>query len=269
MSGPEGEPLVGGHTAPVVRVGDTVRRVAGPWTPQVAALLTGLRAAGVAGVPEHRGLDGQGREVVAWVEGDVPVYPMPPWAWDDAVLVDVARAVRSVHDAAAGLDLPRTGWRRPAVEPVETICHGDVAPYNAVFADARLVGLIDWDYAQPAPRGWDLGYLAYRFVSLTPPGHRDGRPGPGPPAEQWRRVRLLAQAYDGMDPVEIVRWAVRRLEDLISYSYAEAAAGNAALQHTVDAGHVRLYEGDLGWVRALLAGVSDAAAPRSGRPAAR
>jgi len=253
VSGPEGEPLVGGHTAPVVRVGDTVRRVAGPWTPQVAALLTGLRAAGVAGVPEHRGLDGQGREVVAWVEGDVPVYPMPAWAWDDAVLVDVARAVRSVHDAAADLDLPRTGWRRAAVEPVETVCHGDVAPYNAVFVDARLVGLIDWDHALPAPRGWDLGYLAYRFVSLTPPGHRDGRPGSGPPAEQWRRVRLLAQAYGGVDAVEIVRWAVRRLEDLIAYSYAEAAAGNAALQHTIDAGHVRLYEGDLGWVRALLA----------------
>ena len=76
--------MVGGHTAPVVRVGDTVRRVAGPWTPQVAAFMTGLRAAGVTGVPEHRGLDERGCEVVAWVEGDVPVYPMPPWAWDDA-----------------------------------------------------------------------------------------------------------------------------------------------------------------------------------------
>ena len=261
--------MVGGHTAPVVRVGDTVRRVAGPWTPQVAAFMTGLRAAGVTGVPEHRGLDERGREVVAWVEGDVPVYPMPPWAWDDAVLIDVARAVRAIHDAAGALDLPRTGWRRPAVEPVETVCHGDLAPYNAVFAGGRLSALIDWDHAGPGPRGWDLGYLAYRFVSLTPPGHRDGRPGSGPPPEQWRRVRLLGEAYGGFDPVELVRWAVRRLEDLIAYSRAEAAAGNAALQHTIDAGHVALYEGDLAWIRSLLrgAGVSDAAGLRSGRPA--
>lgn len=249
---PQDVPLVGGHTAPVVRVGDTVRRVAGPWTPAVAALLTGLRAAGVEGVPEHLGLDEDGREVVAWVAGEVPVYPLPPWAWDDAVLVDVARTVRQVHDAAAGLDLPRTGWRRPAVEPVETVCHGDVAPYNAVFDGGRLVGLIDWDHALPAPRLWDLGYLAYRFVSLTPPGHRDGRPGPGPPAEQWRRVRLLCEAYGGVEPEDVVRWAARRLEDLIEWSYGQAAAGDVALQRTIDLGHVALYEGDLEWVRGLL-----------------
>ena len=238
MRPPEGVPLVGGNTAPVVRIGDTVRRVAGPWTPAVAALMTGLRAAGVAGVPEHLGLDEQGREVLAWVDGDVPVYPMPAWVWDDAVLVEVARATRAVHDAAAALDLPRTGWRRPAVEPVETVCHGDVAPYNAVFSAGHLVGLLDWDHARPAPRAYDLGALAYRFVSLTPPGHRDGAPGSGPPSEQWRRVELLCDAYGGQDPDEVVRWAVRHLEDLV-----ETAA---------DPDHVALYRGDLSWVRHLL-----------------
>lgn len=63
--------MPGGNTAPVVRVGDTVRRVAGPWTPNVAALMTGLRAAGVACVPEHSGLDPLGREIVEYVEGEV------------------------------------------------------------------------------------------------------------------------------------------------------------------------------------------------------
>ncbi|MBC7375153.1 MAG: phosphotransferase [Frankiales bacterium] len=226
--------------------------MAGPWTPAVASLMAGLRRAGIQGVPEHLGLDEAGREVVTWVDGEVPVYPMPRWAWDDQVLLDVAHATRAVHDAAAALNLPRTGWRRPAVEPVETVCHGDIAPYNAVFQHGRLVGLIDWDYAVPGPRLWDLGYLAYRFISLTPPGHRDGRPGSGPPAEQWRRVGLLSEAYRGVEPVEVVRWAARRLEDLIAYSYAEAAAGNAVLQGTIDLGHVALYEGDLEWVRGLL-----------------
>ncbi len=248
------EPLVGGHTAPVFRVGDTVRRVAGPWTPAVAALMTGLRSAGLQLVPAHLGLDDAGREVVAWVDGDVPTYPMPPWLWDDQVLVDVARAARAVHDAAAGLDLPRTGWRRPAVEPVETVCHGDLAPYNCAFDDGRLIGLIDWDHALPGPRLWDLGYLAYRFVSLTPPGHRDGAPGSGPPSEQWRRVGLLCQAYGGVAPEDVVHWAAVRLEDLIAYSYAGAASGDAALQRTIDLGHVTLYEGDLEWVRGLLGG---------------
>ena len=132
--------MVGGHTAPVVRVGNTVRRVAGPWTPNVAALVSGLRRRGVPGVPEHLGLDEQGREVVEFLVGDVPVYPMPAFAWTDEVLVDVGRAMRTVHDASAGLGLPRTGWRRSAVEPVEVVCHGDVAPYNGVFRNGRLSG---------------------------------------------------------------------------------------------------------------------------------
>jgi len=245
--------MVGGHTAPVVRVGNTVRRVAGPWTPNVAALMSGLRGAGLPGVPEHLGLDEQGREVVEFVVGDVPVYPLPAYAWTDQVLVDLGRALRSVHDASAGLDLPRTGWRRGAVEPVEVICHGDVAPYNVVFRDGRLHGLIDWDHAVPGPRLWDLGYAAYRFVSLTPPGHRDGQPQAQPVAEQWRRVELLCETYGGVASIDVVRWAAVRLADLIEYSYREAGAGNAALQFTIDAGHVTLYEGDLRWVESLLA----------------
>lgn len=93
MTAADGEAMAGGNTAPVVRVGDTVRRVAGPWTPNVAALMTGLRASGVPGVPEHRGFDEQGREVVEFVEGDVPVHRMPPWVWTDEVLRDVARGL--------------------------------------------------------------------------------------------------------------------------------------------------------------------------------
>lgn len=245
------EPLAGGNTAPVYRVGDTVRRVPGPWTPLVAALMTGLRAAGVPGVPEHLGLDELGREAVEHLDGDVPVYPMPAWVWTDEVLVDVGTAVRRVHDASAVLELPRTGWRRPAVEPVEVVLHGDVAPYNAVFSQGRLVGLIDWDHARPGPRLLDLGEAAYRFVSLTPPGHRDGQPFQSV-AEQWRRVEVLCAAYGDVAARDVVQAAADHLDDLIGWTRSQAAAGDAALQRTIDLGHLALYEGDLEWVRSLL-----------------
>lgn len=236
----ESAPLPGGNSAPVVRVGDTVRRVAGLWTPQVAALMTGLRAAGVRYVPEHLGLDERGREVVEFVEGQVPIYPMPAWLWDDRVLRDVGRAVRAVHDGGLDggldLDLPRDGWRLAAVEPVEVVTHGDVAPYNCVFVGRRLVALIDWDLAVPGPRLRDLGAAAYRFVSLTPSGHPDGLELSAP--EQWRRVRVLCEAYGGVAAVDVVRWAVLHLEDLVVTAE--------------DPEHVRLYEGDLLHVRSLL-----------------
>lgn len=246
----EGEPMPGGHTAPVVRVGDTVRRVPGPWTPAVAALMTGLRAAGVPGVPEHRGLDEAGREVVAHVEGEVPVYPMPAWVWSDAVLVDVGRRLRQVHDASAALDLPSDGWRREAVEPVECVLHGDVAPYNAVFRDSRLHALIDWDHARPGPRRLDLGEAAYRFVPLASPENPDA-PGPDP-VEQWRRAEVLASAY-GVDVRVAVQGAAEHLADLIGWTVTRVAAGDAALARTVELGHLATYEQDLQWVRDLLA----------------
>ncbi len=44
-------PLTGGDMTAVVRVGDTVRRTAGPWTPAVHALLRHLRAAGFTQIP--------------------------------------------------------------------------------------------------------------------------------------------------------------------------------------------------------------------------
>lgn len=68
--------------------------------------MPGLRAAGVPGVPEHLGLDEQGREVVEFVVGDVPIYPMPSWVWTDELLGEIGRAVRLVHDATDGLAPP-------------------------------------------------------------------------------------------------------------------------------------------------------------------
>jgi hypothetical protein len=224
--------MAGGNTAPAVRVGDSVHRVAGPWTPLVQRLMRGLREAGVAVVPEPRGLDAEGREVVAYVAGDCPLYPLPGWVWADDVLVQVGSALRAVHDASAGLGLPRDGWRWDAVEPVEVVCHGDVAPYNTVWRDGRLVAFIDWDYAVPAPRGFDLGYAAYRFVSLTPRGHPDGRDSDW--TEQRRRLALLCDAYGGADPGDVLRWAIVRLDRLVENGSPHAA----------------LYASDAAWLRA-------------------
>ncbi len=58
-------PLLGGNTSTVVRVGDTVRRNAGPWTPAVHALLRHLEYVGFTGAPRALGMDEQGREVLS------------------------------------------------------------------------------------------------------------------------------------------------------------------------------------------------------------
>ena len=54
-------PLHGGNVSTVSRVGDTVRRNAGPWTPAVHALLNHLERVGFTGSPHALGMDELGK----------------------------------------------------------------------------------------------------------------------------------------------------------------------------------------------------------------
>src|SRR5581483_9016703 len=94
--------LAGGDvTEGVVRVGDTVRRPVGPHSPLVHALLTHLESAGFAGAPRFLGIDGSGREVLSYIDGEVAGRPRPPWITDEGRLASVGRLVRAYDDAAA------------------------------------------------------------------------------------------------------------------------------------------------------------------------
>jgi hypothetical protein len=243
-------PLAGGNMGAVVRVGSTVRRPVGEWTPRVHALLRHLRSAGVTTVPGVHGIDDRNREVLDYVEGDVPQYPMPDWVWSDAVLIDAAGALRRIHDATVGFD-PSGPWRSPAHEPAEVICLNDVAPYNMVFRGGSLVSLIDVDFASPGPRCWDLAYLAYRLVPLS-----DEPGGPQSPEERRRRTRLLLDAYGcsigSAEPIrvaELLDIAAARLDELAAFSSARAVdAGRAELHR-----HAVLYLRDAARLRAAAA----------------
>jgi hypothetical protein len=74
------EPLTGGNVSVgAVRVGDTVRRPANPWSASIDALLIHLERVGFEGAPRALGYDESGRQVLSFVEGYVdrePVYPM-------------------------------------------------------------------------------------------------------------------------------------------------------------------------------------------------
>ena len=101
-------PLGGGNVAAgVVRVGDTVRKPAGFWTPAVDALLTHVRRAGSTGAPRPLGRDDQGRQVLEYVPGPMA---MDQPQLDEAGLHRVGQLIRSLHDASADF-LPPPGAR--------------------------------------------------------------------------------------------------------------------------------------------------------------
>ncbi|MBF4638603.1 phosphotransferase [Clavibacter michiganensis] len=211
-------PLEGGNMNRVDREGDTVTRDAGPWTPTVHRWLRHLALAGVEGIPQPLGIEG-GRERLTFMHGDVPVYPLPRWIWADDVLVQAGRRLRELHDASIGFMLGGSVWQSEVKVPAEVICHNDFAPHNLVFADGRLVGVIDMDMASPGPRIWDIAYLATRAVPLSGSA-QDGAPGMD---DARRRVELLLDAY-GSDATwaDVLRITILRLHDLAGISLAKA-----------------------------------------------
>jgi Ser/Thr protein kinase RdoA (MazF antagonist) len=242
--------LRGGNDGETTRRGDRVFRTAGPWTPGVQRLMRHLREAGLDWVPEPLGIDDRGREVVRFIAGEVPNYPLPGYVWEERTLVEAGRMLREMHDAAAGYADPEAAWRQPVHEPVETICHNDVAPYNMVFREGRLVGLIDFDMASPGSRLWDMAYLAYRLAPLSAPGNAEA--GPFGTGEQLARLEVLVAAYGVDFPTgDVLRMAQARLVDLARYSEEVAAArtGNGELRE-----HAALYRSDAVYIEGVLGG---------------
>lgn len=201
------EPLGGdGVTPGIVRVGDTVRRPLRPFSLTVQAFLAHLLARGFDGAPIPLGVDAKGREVLSFVEGDVPREPLPDAACSDAVLVALAQLISRLHDAAAGWQPPADaewgtlpGRRHPDARELfakpELVSHRDYCPGNVVFRHGLPVALIDFDLARPTTRLYDLANALYWWAPLLDP--LDRAPALRD-ADIAARVALFADTY-GMD----------------------------------------------------------------------
>jgi hypothetical protein len=244
--------LQAGNTSSVWRRGATIRRSTGPWTPAVHGLLRHLEAAGFQGAPRVLGLDEQGREVLTYLEGEVPVYPTAPELWAEEVLEGVAFLLRRLHDATVGLDLPDSGWREGAAAPEggEVICHNDVAHYNTVFRDGRPVAFIDWDFAAPGPRAWDVAFAAYRFVPLSP-DQGAVQLGAVLPVDRPGRLRRFCDAYGLTDRAGLVDTILRRVQAVCDLIVGQAAKGDPFFQQHLAEGHLDGYQRDLVYIESL------------------
>ncbi len=190
------EVQLGGGTANrglVVRVGATVRRPQNPDSGSVHALLAHLERTGFDGAPRFLGEDHVGREVLSYVEGDVPVQPTPDWALTDDALVSVAVLLRRYHAAVTDFDPSPLRWhtRVPDRYRGSVVSHNDPNLDNVVFRDGAAAALIDFDLASPGSVEWDLASAARLWVPLrdpqdTPPSVVDRVP---------ERLRVFLDAY--------------------------------------------------------------------------
>ena len=90
----------------------------------------------------------------------------------DAALAEVVALIRRFHDAVESFaDPERFEWSDRGGDPCgphEIVCHNDLAPWNLVHTpDGRWV-FIDWDFAAPGRRSWDLAFALLSMVPLMP-----------------------------------------------------------------------------------------------------
>ena len=132
--------------------------------------------------------------------------------------------LRRYHEVVATF-VPPAGarWRftdRPP-EAGEVICHNDAAPYNAVWRDGRIAGLIDWDVTGPGHPWQDLAFAAWQWVPLHELSQLPG--WVRPPDDVAARLRMLTDAY-GLAPADRPAFA-RTIPPRMRLSVDRIAAG--------------------------------------------
>ncbi|HUS26001.1 MAG TPA: phosphotransferase [Nevskiaceae bacterium] len=208
------EKLQYGFVSSPVKVGDTVRRQTGPWTPTVHALLSYLREHGFARCPIVEGFDEQGREILKFIPGDAAVRPWPENLRNDDGLVQMGEMLREYHDIVEGF-VPdeKAVWRIGSVEyrPGQIIRHGDLGPWNTIWQGNELVALIDWDFIQPGERIEDLAQMAYYAVPLR---GKDGwrQAGFVERPDLAQRLKILVESYGMYSSHEVVTSLLELLE---------------------------------------------------------
>jgi Ser/Thr protein kinase RdoA (MazF antagonist) len=188
-----GEPLrvwgSGDRVPDATLAGGIVHKTPGPWTPSIVALLHHLADAGFAGAPRVAG-DG-----FTFVPGTSP----HPRAWPDDAVAGVGTLLRGLHDATAAFTPPpgavwKPSWLRDLGGADMVYGHGDTGPWNIVGRGGRAEAFVDWEFAGPVDRLWELAQTVWLNAQLVDDDVAALHDLPDA-AGRARQARAIADAY--------------------------------------------------------------------------
>jgi mutator protein MutT len=257
---PSADALIGGNVGGAVRVGRTVRRETGPWTPAVHALLQHLRSRGLRGVPRAVGSDALGREALTYLPGSVAWQDGDDEPVEEALLEDAMRWLRDYHRAVSDFRHPGPWRNGGGLDAATIVCHHDFAPYNVAVSSSahgpRVVGVFDWDMSGPGRPLQDVAFAAWNWVPLWRPMRAE---------VAARRLQLMATAYGRGDPQEvgargILDAVVPRIQRSITVIGAGQAAGDPGMLNLANVGEPARTAASLDALRARIPAIAAALA---------
>ncbi len=231
-----------GNVGGAVKIGDTVHRPVGGWTPAVHALLDHL-APLLPRVPRVRGFDEQGREVLDFLPGRV-IDPEQE-SLSETQIRSLVTWTRDLHAAVADFVHPGP-WRSFPVSDPTVIGHNDIAPYNACFDGDDLAGVFDWDLAGPTTPLNELAFIAWNCVPLWSDVGAD---------RAARRLALIADTYGGFTAGQVLRAVPGRIRLMMDGIAAGAVAGDPGMVNLIAGGEPEVDRTSLAGLVARLPGI--------------
>ena len=186
-------PLTGGRiTQGVVRIGNHVHRPQCDHAEFIHAVLNHLARKAIPFAPRFIGVDAKNREILSFMEGDVPGN-LGQYSIDQCAAA--ARIIRSLHDALSDF---------PECPDGMTICHNDLSPCNFTFVNGFPSAVIDWDAASFGEALDDLAYAAWMWLDV---GNDENAP-----AFVCSGIRAMLSAYGADEKSQLCHRMLRQMQ---------------------------------------------------------
>lgn len=236
----EFEELTGGNSNQVRKQGNKVIRQCGKWSPFVHQFLQFLESESFEEAPIFIGSDGK-TETLSFIEGDVGNYPLKADMLSDNIVIEAGQLLRKFHDTTKKITVPPDAQFMLAIQDdgkQDVICHNDFAPYNCVFKNGHIVGIIDFDTVAPGSRIRDIAYAVYRFAPLVTNVHCHDMGWQSAP-DRAIRLQKFCDAYGLEDRSGLIDMVIQRLEELIQFIRDESS----------NLEHIPVYTEDIAYIQ--------------------